>query len=393
LPKVLIIADDLTGANDSAVQFAERGMTAATLLCTRDGAVAGQLPEAQVLAVSTESRNESAAKAVETTGRLAGHLIKTVSPEVVLKKIDSTLRGNAGAETKVVSDLLRLPVVVAPAYPQTGRTVKGGTLYVGGVPLSETYAARDVLAPVRSSFVSDYFDSIVASSASPLTIADAETQADLLSLVESYMARQERVLWVGSAGLAQALAAFMARGHGGANRDSVSWKRGRTLVLFGSLNPVAVSQVEAIRGERETEVILPSSAHDLAGAAVAAMESKSRRVVVATHKIESPAHARSETAEAMRSFFGDLARTACRSGVFANMVISGGDVAFAALRSLNTTAIDIRREVLPGIAFGVVIGGDAEGMGIVTKAGGFGAERSLNDILSWLEQEEHISHC
>lgn len=391
MPKVLIIADDLTGANDSAVQFAERGISAATLLCTREGAITAELPGTQVLAVSTESRNVSAAKAMETVSRLAGYLIEKASPEVVLKKIDSTLRGNAGAETKVVADLLRLPAVVAPAYPQNGRTVRGGILCVGGVPLSETYAARDVLAPVKSSSVLDYFGTIASSGATPLTIADAETQADLLSLVESHMTGGKRVLWVGSAGLAQALATFMA-GSSGGNRSNDFRKKGRTLVLFGSLNPVAASQVESVSGDPETEVILPSSEDDLAGAATAVMDSKSRRVVVATHKIESPAHARTKTAEAMGSFFGDLAQAAARSGMFANMVISGGDVAFAALRSLNATAIDIRREIVPGVAFGRVIGGEAEGTGIVTKAGGFGSERTLKDILAWLEQEEHIAH-
>ena len=130
MPKILIIADDLTGANDSAVQFAERGFSVATMLCSDDGTIRGPLPDAEVLAVSTESRNVGPERAVELVDQVLPGLIEGFAPDVVFKKIDSTLRGNPGVETQYVASLLGQPAVVAPAYPQNGRTVGHGYLLV-----------------------------------------------------------------------------------------------------------------------------------------------------------------------------------------------------------------------------------------------------------------------
>lgn len=389
--KVLIIADDLTGANDSAVQFAERGFRAATVLCSDDGRVRFPLPDAEVLAVSTESRNVEAGQAVELVRRIVPTLIERFSPEVVFKKIDSTLRGNPGAEVRYLSHLLKIPSIINPGYPQNGRTVKDGRLYVDGVALSETYAASDPLAPAVSSRVADYFDS----SATEFTIADAASQADLEGLVLSRESGGSGVLWVGSAGLARALAdtlglrlevATSTRAHS-RSRD-VEDQSGRILVLFGSLHPVAISQVEALIGVPGCEVVLPESEAELPAVEALLSRASEPIVAVAAHRVRFRDNVDAGAAAAVvRSFFSGLALQAAGSRQYKNMVISGGDIAYAVLRSLGASAVSISREVLPGVAFGSIIGGMAEGTGVVTKAGGFGRPEALRDIIAWLGSE------
>ena len=411
MPKVLIVADDLTGANDSAVQFAARGFKAATLLTDGDGFVGGllsDLDDVEVLAISTESRNVSAATAVGRIERLVPLVLAGFKPDVTFKKIDSTLRGNAGAEVEAVADILarrkrageKVAVVVAPAYPSNGRTVRGGYLLVDGKPLSETYAAHDVLAPVQSSYVPDYFGSLAARDYLSLRVADASDQSDLVSLVASYPSpARGSILWVGSAGLANALALSLSPSPdalslppGASDEQAVAPDPreggGRTLVLFGSLNPAAIAQVEALSDMDGCRVILPESTTGLPKALAGAVEAPEKAVVIASHRLKHCAN-NSSTADRshlVKAFFGEVAERAVQGRAFDNLVISGGDVAFAVLGKLGASAISIRQEILPGVAFGSVIGGQAAGMGIVTKAGGFGDAGALKRILTFLDR-------
>src|ERR1035441_306320 len=88
----LLIADDLTGACDAAVYFARRGYLTAVRLESH-----GEAPEAGVLAISTESRDLSAAELPRVMDDLAQRL-PVSRARILFKKIDSTLRGNVGAE-------------------------------------------------------------------------------------------------------------------------------------------------------------------------------------------------------------------------------------------------------------------------------------------------------
>lgn len=380
LSRILIIADDLTGANDSAVQFAERGLRTITLLAPHD-----KVPEADVVAVSTESRNLDAETAARAAGEMARALIDSHSLDIVFKKIDSTLRGNIDAETKAVADAWRAPVVVAPAYPQNGRTVRDGQLFVDGKPLSATFAARDPLAPASSSRVIDYFGHLASSKDLALTVSDAGCQDDLDSLVQEYYGKGP-VLWVGSAGLARALAARRSAKIRDDRTSQTKGRDGRTLVLFGSLNPVSMEQVELLRGDADCQVILPKNGPSLDRAALDVANSTLPVVVVATYEVDLAGLPVGDRARVIRRFLSITAKQAVASGEFSDMVLSGGDIGFAILQKLGATAIDIREEVLPGIAFGRVVGGEAQGMGIITKAGGFGGKTTLLDIIAWLRR-------
>ncbi len=397
MPRILIIADDLTGANDSAVQFAERGFSAATLLFTRDGLGEGLLPRVDVLSITTESRNETALLAARRVVNAVPQLLLKFSPDVVFKKIDSTLRGNIDAEVEAVARLLprgaetEVQVVVAPAYPENGRTVQSGYLYVGGKLLSDTYAARDVLAPVQSPCVPDYFESLRAQEGFKVRFADAATQSDLESLVDSLIRLEpQRVLWVGSAGLAKALADRLAtsRGLGDPPRPRrLTTSQGRTLVLFGSMNPVAIAQVDSLAGMDDCRVLLPGTPSEFGDAIESALHASEKRVVISSQRLQTPdCQTAAAIAGLAKSLLADAAQRAVDKGVFANLVISGGDVAFTVLRRLGASAIGIEREVLPGVALGWIIGGPGSGLGIVTKAGGFGDAGSLKTILAYLGQ-------
>ena len=151
--QLLVIADDFTGALDTGIQFARHGI--ATTLFLSDALTAGLLADCQtdVVVADTESRHlppEDAAARVRAVTRLA----KAAGCPVFYKKTDSTLRGNLGAELAAMQDVCGAKRLwFSPAYPALGRTTRGGTQLVNGVPLARTDFAADPFNPVRTDFI------------------------------------------------------------------------------------------------------------------------------------------------------------------------------------------------------------------------------------------------
>ncbi len=237
----LIIADDLTGGADAGAQFAKRGLR--TLLVSFGGEGAAPFaadPAQEVLVVNTISRGQSPAQAAGTISTL----LKSFAPgdfPILYKKIDSTLRGNIGAEIGAILAETALPLCfMAPSYPEQNRFLKAGIMMVGPKPIALTEAAVDAASPVRESNVVsllarqtplsigrfDWTD--VASGKEALRRAvererkagrriivfDAVSRRDLAVIAEVAFAMERIPLLAGSAGLAGEIARRLVPGEG-----------------------------------------------------------------------------------------------------------------------------------------------------------------------------------
>ena len=112
-----IIADDLTGANDTALQFHNQGAKTKILLDTSYTPNRKDLTE--VWAISSESRNCSAEEALQKVTKTVKTFAENFSFEYYYKKIDSTLRGHIAIETLAMLDILEYDAsVIIPAFPQ-----------------------------------------------------------------------------------------------------------------------------------------------------------------------------------------------------------------------------------------------------------------------------------
>ena len=151
MPKCIVVADDLTGANATGVLLKKSGFDTFTLL---RGAMdrASTLSACDCLVVPTDSRAVSPGEAYDRVRETLLHLRK---PDVRLyaKRIDSTLRGNLGSETDAFLDVLgeAYMAVCVPCFPSSGRALVGGYLLVNHVPLRQTEAAQDPKCPVHLS--------------------------------------------------------------------------------------------------------------------------------------------------------------------------------------------------------------------------------------------------
>lgn len=368
-PRCLIIADDLTGAMDSASPFAARGvdclvMTGVDAECARAAA--------QVLTVNTESRHLSAQQAaarVREAWRKFG-----VDRPVLIKKIDSTLRGQVIAETAALLQASgRTHAVVAPAFPAQGRTVTNGVVHVNGVALAHTGFAMDALAPPPLAPLHELFNAVgLRACTAPargscegadIVVPDALTEMDLTQIVDAVRGGLAQALWVGSAGLTRALANAMAQASPRAPRFA---ERGRLLFVVGSRAAQSAAQVAALRAIDGTRVI------DLHPATEVEWPQHAAQLVLRAPQEGGDAEAVAR----------DLARRALQlleTGDASVLIATGGDTALAILVAAGVSALRVMGELTPGIPF-AQLEGNGRARWLVTKAGGFGTPDTFVDI-------------
>ncbi|MDI4736787.1 D-threonate kinase, partial [Salmonella enterica subsp. enterica serovar Kentucky] len=224
--KMIVIADDFTGSNDTGVQLAKKGARTEVMLS------ASQKPSrrADVLVINTESRAMPADQAASAVYAALFPWCETSPAPLVYKKIDSTFRGNIGAEvTAAMRASQRKLAVIAAAIPAAGRTTLEGKCLVNGVPLLETEFASDPKTPIVSSRIAEIVAlqseipvyevflqdvrrgglsallTAYAAEGEGIIVVDAVEERDLTLIAQAACEQPSMPLLVGAAGLANAL--------------------------------------------------------------------------------------------------------------------------------------------------------------------------------------------
>jgi uncharacterized protein YgbK (DUF1537 family) len=384
--RVLIVADDLTGALDSAGAFAVQGAptkVVAQALASDPQAVRS----AQVVAVNTASRHLPPEEAAVRVKRCAQHFAGQQF-DFIYKKVDSTLRGNVVAETLALMDSCgRGVALIAPAFPAQGRSVIDGTVHVEGVPLAQTGFATDALSPPPLEPLGDVFGGVIGRDhvnawrhgealnwpESGVVIADADRQAHMSELFDKVAGQATQILLVGSAGLGEILASRL-RGAKTAATDLAATD-GPIVYVVGSRAARSREQVERLRGEPDTVVI--EAPYGVAGEL---FDAEGARQIVLLAIDDPEAEAAEPEVVAQR-----LARTGLDIAASVNsgaLVVTGGDTAIALLDAAGCHVLEVRGNVMPGIPFSEF---ELQGrpMQLVTKAGGFGTADTFVEILKY----------
>lgn len=428
---VLVVADDLTGAADSAVGFAAAGLKTVVLLDPAEAGWSAEQWRWEVIAVDTDTRRTAPAVAEEAMIRVAG-MGQRAENTLVYKKIDSTLRGNTGIEIRALLRALGLDLaLVAPAFPATGRITRGGVQYEHGVSVRS--AEHDIELPTTPDLVSllsrSGLDARLVSTAvvragvhglteqlldlskaqtdaaqpgdtnrscGTAAVVDAESDDDLRVIAKAGQRATEggtRLLWVGTGGLAAHLpGALGLHGSDAGGAAAPPAVRGPVLTLVGSATERAHGQSDALRAhpavqtvelDPETRPGRKETGGDPvaeAGLETAAALGVGQDVLLTfTGPVTEP------TAEAARRAVRALARAAAygmTSGRPAALVVTGGETARALFAQLEIRALQIVNTLLPGVAWGFL--GDKPGTVLVTKAGSFGERSTLVDVLDAL---------
>lgn len=411
--RIAIIADDLTGASDSGVQLARRGLhTIVTLELHQPNGP----PGCDVLVVDTDSRVLSGPNAYAVVARA----VRTVSAagfHPVYKKIDSTLRGNIGAELDAVMDAAGFPVAaLAPAFPATGRTTVDGLHLLHGVPVAETEVGRDPRGSVQESDILRLLggqsrrtaalielatvragaDATLAAAqtlherGAAVLVFDAVTDEDLHTIADALTCYPQRVLWSGSAGLATHLPAALDLPAVTRRSPAFAPANGPILIVAGTTSHVTRAQVAHLAQLPEIAIVAANPAALASGRETARLGSALVRELAADHTtvltlIDGPeaiARRAPTLAAQIADALGALAASALNTGLPKGVILTGGDTARAVCRHFRATGIQLLDEIEPGVPVGTLAG--AASLLTVTKAGAFGTPHTLVNALSAL---------
>ena len=152
--KLLIIADDFTGALDTGIQFKKCGIS--TQVFTKTKLENSEIKtDTEVLVIDSETRPLSKEEAYLQVRKITSWAL-SMGVEIIFKKTDSALRGNIGAELKAVSDAAgEASVFFLPGYPDIHRITKNGTHYIDGELLENSVFGKDPFEPVKRSYIPD----------------------------------------------------------------------------------------------------------------------------------------------------------------------------------------------------------------------------------------------
>lgn len=390
------IADDLTGACDVGAELAAAGHRVRVVVAP-DGAATSA--DDAVTIVNTQSRALPASEA-----RARVHAALQARPaDVVLKKIDTALRGHLGAEI----DAVAAPVFVLAAIPSAGRVTRDGCQWFGGRPLAATEFARDpegagpessiakVVARESERRVAVLGCELIGAGRLADAVArgrrdgvdvfvvDAETDADVASAVAAILALPRPVCLAGSIALAAALARHRDPGSGAptATAERVPLP---ALIVNGSLHSRAREQTDAVvAAGLAVAMPLPSEdgadvAERVATAASVALAAGSSVVVTPAPPTVVPAGAALRATE--RRLTDVVGAIAARTTI-GSLVLIGGETSYAILTALAADTLAISGRVAPLIAYGMIMAGALAGTVVVTKGGSGGAPDALARLL------------
>ncbi len=329
-----LLADDLTGALDSAAPFAAvRGPVRVTWRAPADD-------EPGDLALDSETRDADAGTAARRVARLAPWL---AGASLAFKKIDSRLRGQPAAEIAATVTAGRFrTAVVAPAFPAQGRVTRGARQLVRRADGGWEDTGVDLRGGLGRLGLA-----VAAAPPRPgggLFLCDAEAEADLAAIAARRPVLARPVLWCGTAGLARALA-------GPAADPAPIALPPPVLVLCGSAHPASRAQLAS----------LPSG--------LSAIQLHTLQLPAA-----SPAGVAADALQAL------VARVAAGPPP-GSAIVTGGETLLRLCRALGTNALTVAGEVEPGIAAARFIDGRWAGIPLVAKSGGFGDRTLLCRLL------------
>lgn len=418
--KLGCIADDYTGASDLANTLTRAGLrTVQTIGVPADDLT---MPDVDAVVVSLKSRSIEASIAVERSraaekwlrGRGAGHVLFKIC-----STFDSTDKGNIGP----VMDALRTDaadkiVLVTPAFPETGRTVYQGNLFVGSVPLNESPLKDHPLNPMHDSNLVrvlarqsrtevglvDLATVTRGADAVRAKLADLSAKGFGAAVIDAVFDRDletigavavEHKVSVGASGMGLGLARALAqRLLKGAVADAAAGDAigGPAACLAGSCSQATLGQIasaekvmpvlhldpdQVIKGKDEARRALAWARERLGSGPVLIASSATPAEVAALQS----RHGRDAAGHAIEQAMADIAEGLVESGVH-RLVVAGGETSGAVVDRLRIPGFLVGAEIAAGVPVLRAVGARNGAMLLALKSGNFGGPEFFSDALS-----------
>ncbi len=426
-----IVADDLTGANDTALQFHLKGANTQILLDEDSAPI--NLKTTQTWAISTETRNIEPDEAFEKTKSAANFIKEQINPDYYYKKIDSTVRGHIAVEVLAMIVALGFDAaVIVPAFPLEGRVTVGGYHLMRGVPIERTEMARDPHSPIFESHLptllksqlSDENKELVASvelktvmkGAGPILmqlkelisagkkiiVMDAVSTVDIEQIVLAIGKSEYNILPAGTAATAQVLSDLWLPDLN-PQHFAKTFPELPKLVISGSATQITSNQISRLEESDDFEnvlvihldmkTVLAGVSEELVERVVTNLGSNNIVVVHTSDLIrdfdgfsEDSLNAeltKSGMANRVTDFLAELTKqVVARKDVI--LITLGGETSYKCCEAIGANQLQLIDEVAPAIALSM----DHNARWIVTKSGNLGGVNTLVDILKYFENHE-----
>lgn len=425
--KLYIIADDLTGANATSVLLAKDGFKCSTFIdsntLTDDNA-----SKTDAIAISTDSRGISKEEAYIAVGHEVER-VKHLNP-IYNKRIDSTLRGNIGAEIDAILDKNSDSVaIVVASYPDSGRVSIGGILLVDSVPLQNTFVAKDPKFPVTKSNIQEIINTQTKYNSTNISITDVLMGSKYLAhKMQLFVEEGNRILIIDAVtnndikiiAQAAALAEFdivtvdpgpFTKYYMNERFGTLNIEHGKKVFFaIGSVTKTTIGQIEHLVATKNPTLIkvdplkliddltveeeikrvldainikLSTSKSNLVGISTTTREDEVLDLKKLSLKFGLDTEAISVKINKGLARITELALEMSHSSIGA-LYTSGGDVTKEVMRRLDVKGVDIKDEIVPLAVYGRFIGGKYPNMPIVTKGGLIGEKDTLTMCLDYL---------
>lgn len=421
-----IIADDLTGANDTALQFHIQGANTKILLDSEY--VPNRKDATEVWAISSESRNCDEAEALTRVDKAVKTFIDNFSFEYYYKKIDSTLRGHIAIETLWMLNLLEYDAaIIIPAFPQEGRITVGGYHLLKGIPIGRTEIAMDPLSPIVESHIPTLLKSqlnekqselvgeldlkTVMNGAGPilikinelikegkkLIVADAASITDIEQIALAIKKCDKKLLPTGTAAGAQVLGKIWLADITN-ERETLKLEKLPKLIVSGTATQITAEQIEKLEQSDdynnvnfiplETQDIVSGVSEELVARIVSNLKSGVTVCIHTSHLIanfdgfsEDSFNAeltKEKLVSMITDYLAELTKQVL-SQIKVILITLGGETSYKCCNAIDSRELKLLDEVVPAIS----LSKDVNNQLIVTKSGNLGKSKTLIEILDY----------
>lgn len=420
MKRLLVIADDFTGALDTGIQFAANG--AGTEILTDTEFDFREYPSTGVFIVDTETRHVSEAEAYRIVYGLVKRAVDA-GIDYLYKKTDSGLRGNIAVEVIAALDASGEDFLAfLPAFPEMKRTVENGISYIDGIPIEKSVFGKDPFEPVTCSRVKDFFGKrreIVKEYHEPselrimpgrkqIAIFDSVTDADLLRIGSYLQKRNLLRVAAGCAGFASVIAELLDISSHKVRPEIIN---GPLLIICGSVNEISKKQLACAQREGYPRVTLTVGQqlnsdylksedgkdflkmifHICKSQGVCMIDTCSDRKLIEDYMekgLDSLENVRVRIAEQM----GEIMSGLIMLGLNPTLMVIGGDTLFHFVRKVKCRQISLLSELEKGVVYSrMKIGGNF--YGVISKSGGFGDEALLVRLIERMNGERRSENA
>lgn len=424
--KTVIVADDLTGANDTGAVLAKNGLQVATLDVVED---LDHYQDYDALAFHTDSRGLKAKEAYQRVYDTTKSVVDSkLKPQFFSKRCDSTLRGNIGSEIDGMLDALpdKTIAMVAPGFPDSDKIIIGDYLLVGGTPVEKTDVRNDPTSPVTSSRVSRIVAKQCRRQVAVISIETIlEGQAAIADNIKALVEHGAEVIVFDTStndDLNAIAAAVKNSGYNfitvdpGAFTNAVAMQyvekkqakqKEKSLFIVGTASGIIVDQLAVLKAqfdplmvkidplklidqqERPAEIkrvvkAIVDRAADYQQLVVATMIDKEDKIDL-NQAAKAAGMSMAAVSEAICEGVSEIGYQILQScPAIGGVYVSGGDISKSFLKMVGSKGVTIKDEIIPLAVYGRIIGGLLDGKPLVTKGGLIGDKQTLAQCADYL---------